>query len=92
MAKGSSIINEKMVDKVMAGISEIFDKTIENNKEVKLMETKEKEEKFREEKEKVRAQFARICDEMAKADPASEKYSKLAHNLYQIKNILEYWV
>lgn len=95
MAKETTIISEKMVDKVLATLKEMHEKSMEHEMKLNLerdgAREAAKELKCKEEKDMVKEEFARICKELKKTDPATEKYYQLSRNLQQIKNILGYW-
>ena len=80
-------ITEGMVEKIINGIKGIAEMSFEKEEKSKVKE----EAKFKDEQEMVKAEFARIIEEMKKLDPKTEEYQELAQSLYKINSILTGW-
>ena len=87
MAKETSIISEKMIDRFMEGIAKIVDK--EN--EVEERKNQMKNEEFSEQKQAVKDLFDRIMAELNKLKPGTEEFNDVAESLYKIKSVMNFW-
>ena len=83
----STILSEKSVDKIIVAVEKMVDKGMKTKEEETIM----KEERLKEEKDRVRKEFNRIMDLMEKEDPTSDRYKELAEALYKVKSVLSYW-
>lgn len=72
-----------------SALDRIFNLMETASKETKLDKEK-KEDKFKEERNLVKKEFARVEKVLEGLDPTSDVYYKTARNLYELKNILEY--
>lgn len=52
---------------------------------------KAKKVDFDDEKKMVKKEFQRVCKEMEKTDPATDKYYKLSESLYKLKSVISFW-
>ncbi len=86
MAKKEEKIMENIITPIVEVITKFGDKAMEM--EEKKMEDKEN---WDEQKEMVKAEYARIVELMKKSEPGSEKYEKLARALYSVKNVMTGW-
>ena len=48
-------------------------------------------EEYRNEKDLVRKEFARVAAKMAKTNPADDEYKSLARSLDMLQDILNFW-
>lgn len=80
------ILSDKSVEKIIACVKEYADKAIEQSERTE----NRKEQNLKEEKERVRKEFIRICDLLKKATPGTDKYDALADSLQHIKRILDF--
>lgn len=94
MAKENTIISEKTIDKILDALKEMQEKSLQSTRELNVErdEYREavKENKWKEEKDMVKAEFKRVCDEMKKVKPSTEEYYQLAKNLQQLKSVIGY--
>lgn len=81
---GAMIVPESMIDKLISAMEQQADK---GNEQYEKRETLKNAE-WKNEKELIKKEFARISDLMAKEDPASERYSDLAKALYKVREII----
>ena len=72
-----------------SALDRIFDLMEAASKDTKT-EKEKKENKFKEERDLVKKEFARVEKVLEGLDPTSEVYYRTARNLYELKNILEY--
>ena len=83
----SDAVVEKTTDKILQFIREMVNEQKEKEDEKEM----NKEDKFVEQIEMAKKEYERIIKEMQKEKPDTDRYSTLAHNLYQIKNLLTGW-
>lgn len=87
MAKETSIISEKVVDRFMTGITKLLEKQGEYEERKEQM----KSEEYSEQKQAVKDEFNRIMAQLKKLKPGTEEYDNTARSLDKISNIIRFW-
>lgn len=92
MAKEKSIEASITIEGMAEGFRQFIDFCREMaDADKKKMKDEAKEDIWAEEKELVREQFNRVVECMKKAKPGTDEYYQLSRDLYQLKNIVDFW-
>lgn len=87
MAKETSIISEKVVDKIMEGLAKI----VERENEIQERKDQMKNEEYAEQKQMLKEEFNRVMAQLKKLKPGTDEYDAVAESLHKIRNVIQYF-